>query len=282
MTIKKIISGGQTGADRAAVDFAVEYGIDYGGWVPEGRKAEDGPVPMHYNLVELPGGDYADRTVKNVLEADGTLIVSHGDLTGGSLLTRAAAEKHGKPVFHVDMARLIAFDAAIDIHEWTDANGIDVLNVAGPRESKDPRIYKTTRNVLETMFHIAIIANTMPGMATPPDFENGPLGVFGGTPRTVEQAVDYLMGQLSAMEKMRIASVKKESLGSFADRLIEEFGLESENQALLADCKRVAGVADSDPDSGLNPGMGAKGASMVIMRMFWEKLRQAGHLRIIK
>ncbi len=278
MTIQKIVSGGQTGADRAALDFAIEYGIEHGGWVPEGRKAEDGILSMQYNLVELPGGDYPDRTARNVMDADGTLIISHGELTGGSLLTRVVAEKQGKPVLHVDMGRLIAFDAAIDIHEWMAANDIEVLNVAGPRESKDPDIYKTTRNLLETVFHIDIIADTMP--RTTRLFASGKdsAGIEKGVPRTVEQAVDHLMDHLPSMDKIRIASAKKESLRDFTDLLKREFGLDSGNRELIENCKKVAGLSGSDPDADL----GARGASMVILRIFWEKLRQSGHLRVVK
>ncbi|MFO8111981.1 MAG: putative molybdenum carrier protein [Desulfosalsimonadaceae bacterium] len=278
MTIQKIVSGGQTGADRAALDFAIEYGIEHGGWVPEGRRAEDGILPMQYNVVELPGGDYPDRTARNVMDADGTLIISHGELTGGSLLTRALAEKQGKPVFHVDMGRLIAFDAAIDIHEWMAANDIEVLNVAGPRESKDPAIYKTTRNLLETVFHIDIIADSMPGAVRPFPSGKGFAETEGGVPHTVEQAVEHLMDHLPAMDKIRIASAKKERLRDFTDLLRREFGLDSGNRALIENCEKIAGLSDADPDAEMD----AKGASMVILRIFWEKLRQSGHLRVIK
>ncbi len=274
MTIQKIISGAQTGADRAALDFAIEYGIEHGGWVPEGRKAEDGIIPLRYNVMELPGGDYPDRTAKNVMDSDGTLIISHGELTGGSLLTKALAEKHGKPVFHADMTRLIVFDAAIDIQEWMDAHGIEVLNVAGPRESKDKEIYTTTRNILETVFHIDIISDTMPGAAlgfpAPPGSSDKDDGFF----QTVEEAVDFLMENLSPMEKIRIASAKKESLPDFSDLMKRQFSLESGNQALIDNCKNFAGVSGADMD--------AARASMVILRLLWEKLRQSGHLRVVK
>jgi hypothetical protein len=273
MSIKKIISGGQTGADRAALDFAIEYCIEHGGWVPEGRKAEDGVIPSQYNMVELPGGDYADRTARNIMESDGTLIISNGALTGGSLLTRVLAEKHQKPFLHIDMCKLIAFDAAIDVHEWIDANTIEVLNVAGPRESKDPEIYRIARNVLETVFHIEIIASTMPGMKQTPPFENLPgFGADSGinTPRTVDQAVDHLMTRVSPREKIRIASAKEEDLWNFADTLDKQFGFETGNQALMDDCRRIAGAYDDTR------------ASMVILREFWDRLRKSGHLRVVR
>ena len=82
--ITKIISGGQTGADRAALDVAMAHGIPHGGWIPKGRKTEGGPLPTKYQLQEMPTNSYPERTEKNVVDSDGTLIISHGELTGGS------------------------------------------------------------------------------------------------------------------------------------------------------------------------------------------------------
>lgn len=272
MTIQKIISGGQTGADRAALDFAIEYGIEHGGWVPAGRKAEDGTVPLQYNLTELSGGDYADRTAQNVIDADGTLIVSHGEMAGGTLLTWKMAKRHGKPVLHADLWKMIAFDAAIDVHEWIEDNDIDILNVAGPRESKDPTIYQATRNLLETVFHIDIIADSMPGTVMRPSSGKTAFPGRDGMPATVEEAVSQLMNQLSPMDKTRIASAKREQLRDFSGLLKHQFGLAGENRQLIAECKKFGGYPDTEePD-----------ALMVILRVFREKLRQSGHLRIVK
>jgi len=94
VSIKKIISGGQTGADRAALDFAIEVGIPHGGWVPKGRKAEDGEIPDKYSLQEMATSSYPARTEKNVIDSDGTLIISHGRLSGGSLSTKKVADEH--------------------------------------------------------------------------------------------------------------------------------------------------------------------------------------------
>src|SRR5687768_672118 len=89
--VMKLISGGQTGADRAALDVALELGIDHGGWVPKGRSAEDGPLPGRYRVRETPSEDRAERTKRNVADSDATLLISHGPLTGGSELTRRSA-----------------------------------------------------------------------------------------------------------------------------------------------------------------------------------------------
>jgi hypothetical protein len=142
MRLEKIISGGQTGADRAALEVAVERGFQTGGWVPKGRLAEDGPIPAEYEgLVETESSDPAVRTLRNVHDSDGTLVVSHGAPVGGSRLTLEAARRCRKPVLHLDMQQLSPDSAAARFLEWLAAVDPTVLNVAGPRASEDARIF---------------------------------------------------------------------------------------------------------------------------------------------
>jgi len=150
----KIVSGGQTGADQAALDFAVRHGIPYGGWVPKGRLTEAGPLSARYNLQEMPHRSYAKRTEQNVIDSDGTLIISHGKLTGGSLLTRQYAKRHRRPWLHLDLNRQPLSDAAVLVCRWMDAQAVSVLNVAGPRASKDPHIYRDVMRLLDTSFFV--------------------------------------------------------------------------------------------------------------------------------
>ena len=149
MLISKIVSGGQTGADQAALDVAIELGIPHGGWIPKGRKTERGPLPAKYQLKEMPTADYPKRTEQNVIDSDGTMIVCHGPLTGGSEYTRRMADKHDKPWIHVDTSR-ISVEAAVEfVRAWINGSGVKVLNVAGPRASKDPKIYTTVSRLLK-------------------------------------------------------------------------------------------------------------------------------------
>ena len=148
--IKKIISGGQTGCDRGALDVAIALGTRHGGWIPKGRKTEDGILPDKYQLKEMPTTSYPKRTEKNVLDSDGTLIICHGKLTGGSALTRKMAKKHGLPWLHLDIDKLSVSDASKTTASWIERNHVQVLNVAGSRASKDPEIYKTTVEILKT------------------------------------------------------------------------------------------------------------------------------------
>jgi hypothetical protein len=148
----KIISGGQTGADRAALDFSLKHGVPHGGWVPKERKTEDGTLPEKYHLREMPTGQYSKRTEQNILDSDSTLIVSHGLLTGGSALTRELAKLHQKPWIHIDLEATPSPKAASMIREWIKHNGTKVMNVAGARASKDPKIYQATMDLLEKVF----------------------------------------------------------------------------------------------------------------------------------
>ncbi len=147
--IRKIVSGGQTGVDRAALDAAMARGVPHGGWVPRGRKAEDGRIPERYDLREMSTPQYARRTEQNVLDSDATLIVSRGPLTGGSRLTRGLARRHGKPCLHVDLALTGVEGAARRVQSWVEETGPETLNVAGPRASNDPGIYDLTIALLE-------------------------------------------------------------------------------------------------------------------------------------
>lgn len=149
--ISKIISGGQTGADQAALDAAIKLGFPHGGSIPKGRLTEDGPLPEKYNLVEMSTEDYFARTEKNVLDSDGTLILSHGELTGGSKLTEKLCKRHRKPYLHIDLTSRPSGDVASDIHSWVLENGIETLNAAGARASKDSLIYERTFQVVEAV-----------------------------------------------------------------------------------------------------------------------------------
>lgn len=136
-----IISGGQTGVDRAALDVAIELGLPVWGWVPKGRLAEDGRIPDRYvNLRETDTPDYPRRTFLNVRDSDATLILSNGPLTGGSLFTMETAVKLGRPSLHVDLTGKSDAAAATAIREWLQKTSPRTLNVAGPRASGDAAI----------------------------------------------------------------------------------------------------------------------------------------------
>lgn len=146
--IKKIISGGQTGADQAGLDAAIELEIPRGGWIPKGRKTEEGPMPAKYKLKEMKTTSYPKRTEKNILDSDGTVIFTFGKLTGGSELTRKLAKTHGFPCLHVHLNKVSAGEGAELVRLWIENHKIKVLNVAGSRTSKAPGIYEAAKKIL--------------------------------------------------------------------------------------------------------------------------------------
>jgi len=150
--VRKIVSGGQTGADRAALDVAMECGLEIGGWIPKGRLAEDGAISLRYaGLVETESADPSVRTSLNVRDSDATLIVSHGPLHGGSLLTFDKAQTLARPVFHLDLTVLTDSEALDEIRTWLLHANPHTLNVAGPRASEDPAIYRSVSKLLRVV-----------------------------------------------------------------------------------------------------------------------------------
>ncbi len=266
MMLKKIVSGGQTGADRAALDFAMEWNIPHGGWIPKGRLAEDGRLPRKYRLKEIESTNYAQRTEQNVVDSDATLIFSHGRLTGGSLLTKKMAMKHGRPWLHVNLTETNAFKAAQSVYTWIREQAIDVLNVAGPRESQDKRIYRATFDILEAAFQMSLINTHMD-----PSFQRTqPL------PETVDQAVDRLDKELPFKDKSQIARMVYTDLKTLNHTLghyiTDHFGLQGGNQPLLSSCSFILGKKSvSEADA----------VSLIILRL-WEKLQSSHGLRVVQ
>lgn len=161
MPITRIVSGGQTGADRGGLDAAIWCGIPHGGWCPKGHKAEDGRMPDKYQLQETDSADYRRRTEENVILADATVVFTLGRLSGGSLLTVEFAHGHEKPWLHVDVDRLNRGKAVTKVVDWLEGRGeYDhdeyvaqppqdcVLNVAGSRESKADGIQELVKQIM--------------------------------------------------------------------------------------------------------------------------------------
>jgi hypothetical protein len=146
----KIISGGQTGADRAALDWALTHGVECGGWCPKSRKAEDGPIDPKYPLKETSSASYIQRTEWNVRDSDGTVLFSiEPTLTGGSKKTVEFASRHRRPCLHL-CARDEA--AAEKLKAFTEEHRVKILNVAGPRVSKEPDVAEFVMRTLEEAF----------------------------------------------------------------------------------------------------------------------------------
>jgi hypothetical protein len=249
--IEKIISGGQTGADRAALDVAIELGIPHGGWIPKGRKTEEGRLSDEYHLLETTSIDYAQRTELNIADSDGTLILSHGPLAEGSALTQDLARKHRRPCLHIDLSEMDDSKASEIINMWMETRQIKVLNVAGPRASSDPKIYEAARRILKAVIELYL-------------------------PHTIEEALESITNELTLKEKTAIAHIKENEssslLLSLGMDIGRRFGLRSVNKRLLESCRLSSGDKD----------MGEGDASALIARELWKRLRETHGLRAIK
>lgn len=161
--VTAIVSGAQTGADRGGLDAAIQLGLGWGGWAPKGWRAEDGEIPLIYreHMRASSQVDYKLRTRLNIQDSDGTLIVSFGPLSGGSEYTAERARATKKPCKHLQLPARgetrIPDAVRSAVLAWVDASRISILNVAGPRESKEPGIQQAVRDALVWIFEDEIV-----------------------------------------------------------------------------------------------------------------------------
>jgi len=239
--IDKIISGGQTGADQAALDVAVKFNIPHGGWIPKGRKTEAGPLPLRYRLTQMPTTDYRDRTRKNVMASQGTAIFYRGRLAGGTRLTMELAQLSEKPCCALDLLGNDPFEAAVMLQSFVGEHSICILNVAGPRASHDPCIYADVKIILETLLYLLFLEQEkdwpifFPGCSKP---------VF---PDSLDAAVQLLVQDLSLKEKADIARLDDTNIMdlyfSWLDFLRFFLGLDAGNKPLVAACQKRTDTA---------------------------------------
>jgi hypothetical protein len=270
--ITKIISGGQTGADRAALDVALRLGIPHDGWIPKGRKAEDGTISEIYRLKEMPTDGYEARTEKNVQDSDGTLIIARGHLTGGTDYTRQMTLKHKKQLLGIDLNLMGHFDAASMAASWIRLQHVQVLNLAGPRASEDHQIYSDVEIILEQVIEILTgdvrqarveLAHSQNARPSQP-------------PGTVQEAVDGLIADLPLKDKATISKMAEGELINLnitlGDYIRKKFGLWRGNRELMASCCEVARVDNIDQDT----------ASTIIIEELWKRLKATHKLRLVK
>jgi hypothetical protein len=149
--IERIVSGGQTGADRAGLDAAIACGVPHGGWCPKGRTAEDGVIHERYQLTETEGASYLARTERNVKQSDGTVVFTLGELAGGSLRTGDFARRHQKPWCHIRLGEASDQQAADDLRQFVKAHEIRSLNIAGSSESREPGLRQRVQAVVSSV-----------------------------------------------------------------------------------------------------------------------------------
>jgi hypothetical protein len=152
--VLKIVSGAQTGVDRAALDAAMACGVKAGGWCPQDRIAEDGVIADSYPVTELANAGYSERTLQNVIDSDGTLIIYFAYLSGGTEQTLGFCIAQSKPYLLIDGEELSTQRASHRLSRFIEDKAIDVLNVAGPRASGEARAYDYTKDVIQRMLSL--------------------------------------------------------------------------------------------------------------------------------
>ncbi|MBU0768695.1 MAG: putative molybdenum carrier protein [Proteobacteria bacterium] len=270
--IKKIISGGQVGADQGALDVAIKYGIPHGGWIQKGLKTQSGILPSKYHLKEMSTASFKDRIEQNVIDSHGSVIITHGTLTGGADYCLKMAQKHGRPYLHVDLNTLSEFTAVSWLNSWIKENNIEVLNVNGSRTSEDSNIYKDTMDIIEGAVVLGLVKTPSAGQWTDrkkDDTFEEPL------PASVDEAVGQIIVDMPLKVRVNIANMEKEALESLNSTL----GVFIQNRIfkkdvagrLFASCLSVSGKGKLD----------GTGAAFVIIEKLWEKLQKTHRMRIV-
>lgn len=275
--VKKIISGGQIGVDQAALDVAIKLAISHGGWIQKGRKTQSGTLPDKYKLQEMPTASYIKRIEQNVINSDGTLIISHGRLTGGSDHSRKMVLKHKRQLLHIDLLQIEALQAAKLIDSWISLHQIKILNVTGPRASEDPKIYKATMDILESAYYLSQVENrafTLDSFyQTPPKDRSSSLQIHT---KTVNDAVELLNTEMPLKDRTTMANLTKNELASLNLTLgiyiRNQLFQKGANLELLASCSHVSE----------NEHLSESAAAFVIIEKLWEELRKTHRLRIVK
>jgi len=270
--IERIISGGHTGADRAALDAAIKCNIPHCGWIPRGRLTENGPLPNQYQLREMPTASDAACAEQNVVDSDGTLIIAPGKLTAGSDYTREMTLKHKKQLLGLDLNQINHHDAAALVVSWIQLYKIKILNVTGPKASEVPGIYRDVYRILEDA--IRLLRHEDKKSRT--HVRQSEKEKTSQSPRTVQEAVDRLIDELSFKDKTTIANMAEVELGvldtTLGEYIRNEFNLWTDNHPLFGSCCFIAKKDNLSEDE----------ASFLIVRELWKRLRQSHKLRIVK
>ena len=215
MGLKKIISGGQTGADIAGIDAAIEHGLSYGGWLPKGRKTEKGALDLKYsNMTEMSVGDYQEMTEQNIKDSDGTVIFTHGKYSGVSALTMNYAVKHNKPFLHLDLDVASESTAIESLIEWIYKQKIETLNVAGTRESKDENIYDDVHSIIMSIIHTIRTAEILQKPQSPPAIKPSFQETAIATPQVITEEVATGREEIQGSETSNVSG-----LASLIERL---------------------------------------------------------------
>lgn len=264
--INKIISTGLSGAEQAALDVAIKVDIPHGGWIPKGRNTEGSAPPEKYRLREMPESSDHEYREKNILDSDGTLVVSRGQPAGEAAQTQQMAEEHSHPCLHVDLNTANDFVTAQAISAWITENRIQILNVVGQGYSQDTSIYNTTAKIFETVLYFDMMGFSLVAA----DQISRPM------PKAVNDAADTIIYKLPLKDKTTLANMTQEGLASLHPSLgnfiKNNFGLRGTNQELIESCQSISGKENIQEDEAVS----------VIVYEVWMRLRKTHRLRVVK
>ena len=273
--IGRIISSGRTGVELAGLDVAVKLGIAHGGWASRGMRNDQGPLPEQYGLQEVPAMGFKHAMEQNIINSDGTLLVTRGRKT---VETRFAVEttlRHQHQLLHLDLSQYSCFEAASLASSWITLQRIKILFLTGPSADSDPKLYDQAKKVLETTFYLGFVKSGLhPQLPTvQPQNDHGSQIEF---PRNVDAAIGRLIDALELKDRARIANMQPEELdhlrSGLGEYIKQKFGLYSDNTALLQSCAELGRLSRPLPDE----------ACAVILRALWKALRATHKLRIVK
>ena len=273
--IGKIISGGQTGVERAALDVALKLGIDHGGWVPKNSRRHDGLAHQKYMLEESAEPGYSHTIEQNVIDAEGTLLITRGQKTAETRLAVQMALKHQRQLLHVDLSQNSAFEGASLSNSWFSLHSVKVAYVTGITADQDPGIYRQTLKILETAFYLSFVKSGYPSDGVPIEM---PLNkrADGSHPQNVKEAVALLKSALPLKDRAVMANMQFDELdqlhSGLGEYIKQNFGLYAGNDPLMQSCAETGGL--------VKPILGE--ACAVILRALLEDLQATHKLRVIK
>ncbi len=265
--INKIISAGLVDVEQAALDVAIKVDIPHGGWVPNGHKKEDSSLLEKYKLKEMPASSEFEHTERNILDSEGTLVISRGDISGEAALLQNMTEKRNRPFLHIDLDTSSDFFVSQTISAWIAENRIKILHVTGPGVSKDSALYRATSKIFETVLYLDMMGfslYTIDQMSK------------NMAPQTVDDATGLVISKLTLKDKATIANMNQEDLFSLLPSLggfiKGKFGLEGRNKNLIESCLSVSGKKSLQEDD----------AVFLVIEEVWVRLRKTHRLRVVK
>jgi len=273
--LKKIISGGLTVSDQAALDAAMSFGIPHGGYIPYGRMTEIGTLPSKYKIQELKTDNHFDCIERNVKESKGTLIISAGELNDDAKYARKITMKHTHQLFVVDLELTSSFEAVTLVNDWIQKYNINELYIMGPFTYEYLNIDRHMTIIVEGAL-LLDLTDAPQGSKVTDYYRDMYIKKLPILPKTVDEAVDQIISDMSLEERFRMASFDKEELRminySLSIFIRNQLLMKDINKDLFESCRMVSG------NKNLNEGT----AALVIIEKLWEKLRKTYRLRVVK